>query len=196
MDIDVSNHYLGTNTAACWHSWWALRWYVGDVAVIWQQSMLSLFSPKSGTTQSRSQWLCHSLTSSSSLSLSLTPTCWIVMPAHTRTHTPCSIDLLPEDTRSSHMVSIFKTGLSNGDLYYNLTNMGACSAQRLSWHREILLKERGGIHTHTQTTHAHACTRYPSSCRKLLKYTRKLMKKGMLQHVALALWEWTSGRLI
>lgn len=57
------------------------------------------------------------------------------------THIPCSIDPLPEDTRSSHMVSIFKTGLSNGDLYYNLINMGGCFAQRLSWQGEMLLKE-------------------------------------------------------
>lgn len=54
---------------------------------------------------------------------------------------------------------------------------------RLSWNREILLKERRGVNTHMQTTHAR--TQYPLTCRELLKYTRKLIyQQGLRQHVA------------
>ncbi len=142
----------------CVCGWLALRYCVGDAAVTWQQSMLSLFSPNCGTPHSRSLKLCLKLSYlfQHSLSRTLTPTCWIVMPTHTHTHT-FNIDRLPEDTRSSRTVSIFKAALSTGDLYHNLINMGVCSAQILSWHRErpTWKNEEDCIPTHKQHTHTH-----------------------------------------
>lgn len=56
---------------------------------------------------------------------SLSPTHRHMLNSNVYTHTPCGIDRLPEDTRSSRMVSIFKAVLSSGDLFHNLINMGS-----------------------------------------------------------------------
>ena len=65
-------------------------------------------------------------------------------------HTPYSIDRVPEDTRSSRMVSIFKATLSTGDLYHNLINMGSALLKYSSGRVKGRLAELKGLHTHRE----------------------------------------------